>query len=507
MIAVPLAGALLLVPIPRSRTGWILGVALLSLAVVLAIGTSLATADPAALVATSYEAQLQWLASPSITLHLGLDGLSLLPLLLTPLIGGAALLAGWSEAGDRTRELAAGLLLLVSCLEGVFASLDLITYALFLQVAILALAHLMAGSGRCGDRPAAMHLALVNLVGAVAFVAGTTFLQASCQRLSGMVSYDLAELSGASLPAALQIGLFLAFFSCFALQMSLVPLHGWMVRALGEGSITGAVALAGLWPMTGAYGLVRIGLSLFPAAGVELAVYGAVLAAGGVVYGGLLALVQPDLRRRLAYANVAFSGLFLLGMCSLAASGVLGSALLVLGQSPLRALLVLLAVVLGGRAMAGPQLGISWREMAAACWLVGVLALVGSPAFSAFHGQVLLLVSAAAVHPVASGVALAGMVLVGVALLYPFVGMGRSESPAHRLGLRLGLAAALLMAAALGGGLYPRPWVEWVEAGLYRSVSQAGLKVQAEATVESGAAGDGPNTGGVEESDPGGEGE
>ena len=103
-IAVPLAGALLLVLIPRARTGWILGAALLILGLDLALVAYLATADPADLVATRYEARLQWLASPSVSVHLGLDGLSLVPLLLTPLVAGAALLAGWSEAGISTSE-------------------------------------------------------------------------------------------------------------------------------------------------------------------------------------------------------------------------------------------------------------------------------------------------------------------------------------------------------------------------------------------------------------------
>lgn len=478
IIAAPLAGALLLGIIPRVRTGWILGVALLALAADLAMALCLAAADPADLVAAGYEVKLQWLTSPLILVHLGLDGLSLVPVVLTPLIASTALLAGWSEAGDRTREMAAGLLVLASSLVGLFVSLDLITYAFFLHVAVLALAHLIAGSGRCGDGRAATQLALVNLVGAASFLGAAIFLHTSCQRVAGAISYGLEELSGVSLPVDLQVGLFLAFFFCFALQLSLFPLHGWMIQALGMGSTTGGVALAGLWCLTGAYGLVRIGLSLFPAAVQILAAYGAPLGALSAVYGGLLALVQPDLRRRLGYANVGFSGLVLLGACTLTTPGVLGSALLAFGQGPLRALLFLLAIALGRSAMTGPEklAGTGSGRMGAACWLAGALALVGAPAFSAFHGEVLILAAALASRPLAGVLALVGMGLVGVSLLYPFLAMARRRDSDGKLRIRVGVAAVVLTATALGGGLHPQPWVERVEAGLQQIATVAGLK-------------------------------
>jgi len=491
VIAVPLAGALVLGIIPRARVGWILSVALLALGVDLAMAIYLATADPASLVATGYEVKLQWLASPSISVHLGLDGLSLGPVVLTPLVACVALLAGWSEAGDRTRELAAGLLVLTASLVGVFTSLDLIAYALFLHVAILALAYLISGSGRCGDNRAAIHLALVNLIGAASFLGGALFLHASCQRVAGAISFDLAELVGVSLPVGLQVSLFLAFFFCFAVQLSLFPLHGWMVQALGTGSTTGAVALAGLWCLTGTYGLVRIGLPLFPAAAEALAGYGALLGAASVVYGGLLSLVQPNLRRRFAYAGAGFSGLVLLGVCTLQTSGVAGSVLLALGQAPLRALLLVLAVTLGGSAMTGqgePQ-GSGGGRAAAACWLAGAVALAGAPAFSAFHGEVLVLVAALATRPLAGALALGGVCLAAVALLHPLLATARRQDRLGGLGLRVGLAAAVLMAAALGGGLHPRPWVQRVEAGLQQVVSAADLKHLPEAAHDPDAGG------------------
>lgn len=453
----PLAALPVIAALPRRRPAWASAAAAAGL--VAQAFVILLTAQASGWLARGGVAAggppTAWLTSAGASWDLRLDGMNLVPALLTPALGLGALVASWRDGGERSRERAMALLLTAAAAVGVFCSFDLVALCFALQVAALAAAYLLGSVADEAGRRAAVRFAVFHLAAATALLALVLGLQAW---LEGPAITSLEGLSAAAAPAGVQSALLAAAVLCFAVPMALVPAHGWLASACASGGRTGALLVMGLWHQIGVYGLCRVGLGLFPAAAARWAGTGAALAVVATVYAALIAAAQPDLRRRLAWVSAAFSGSMFLALCTGTVEGAVGAMLMASAQAPVRLVLAALAQ----RAPA-PRDGVGEAgRTAAALWLVASLALVALPGSGAFAGAVLAGTSIARDWPIHGLLVLGALGLASGAQLAPYARLrgGPGGSTGLSRGLRLVGAAAL--ALALLSGLRPAPLVELI---------------------------------------------
>ena len=461
LICLPLAGAVCCAATPRRMPGLALGFAVvtaaaeLALLILLAFGGDstlpgvVAESGFAATAGFEYSEHYRWVPAFGLSLHFGLDGLSLYPLLITALLVPISLvLSRHQGAATQTRpfatapkELAAALLLLEASLAAVFLSLDLLLFVGLCQLALLLLLFILGseledgatgvvGMAATARRSAAVKFAVFNLVGTSALLIGVLFLKSKANHLTGMNSFDYADLHGLSLPFEQEVWLLLAFCLCFAIQLPLFPFHGWFADACAAAPKPALALLAGSWSLVGLYGFVRFCLPLFPRAAELLSDYGALLATISIFYGGLLALVQTEAKRRIAFACLSVNGLLLLGLCSGTVDGIHGSIVHMSNHGLSRAALLLLAAVMCERiGFEGMGPGVTDHGQARSlwvgarriplltvCWLASSLAFVGMPGSGGFPGQLLILTGAYDAFPAVAAAALVGAIISAMAV-------------------------------------------------------------------------------------------
>ena len=461
LICLPLAGALCCAAIPRRLPGLALGFAVVTAVAELALlilltfagdstlHAAVAESGPATAVGFEYSEQYRWVPAFGMSLHFGLDALSTYPLLLTALLVPISLILSRREgavtklglSATEPKELAAALLLLEASLAAVFLSLDLLLFVGLCQLTLLLLLFVLGseledgvtgatGMAATARRSAATKFAVFNLVGTSSLLIGVLFLKSKAGYLTGVNSFDYADLHGLSLPFEQEVWLLLAFCLCFAIQLPLFPFHGWFTDACAAAPKPALALLAGSWSLVGVYGFVRFCLPLFPRATELLSDYGALVATISIFYGGLLALVQTEAKRRIAFACVSVNGLLLLGLCSGNVDGIHGSIVHMSNHGLSRAALLLLAAVMCER-IGFEEMGLGVSEQGEArslwvgarripllvvCWLVTSLAFVGMPGSGGFPGQLLILTGAYDAFPAVVAAALVGAIISAMAI-------------------------------------------------------------------------------------------
>ena len=256
-----------------------------------------------------------WISSPPINYHVGVDGLSLFLVLLTTFLTPISVLASWSSINHRVKEFFIMLLMLEVGVIGVFLSLDLFLFFLFWEVMLIPMAFLIGIWGHDRRIYAAVKFVIYTMAGSILMLVGIVWLY----HATG--TFDLPriqEMLAAGTPQLVDSGgemlLFLAFFVAFAIKVPLFPLHTWLPDAHVEAPTAGSVMLAGVLLKMGTYGMMRFCLPLFPDSAHRAAPYIAVLAIIGIIYGALVAMVQPNLKKLVAYSSVSHLGFVVLGI-------------------------------------------------------------------------------------------------------------------------------------------------------------------------------------------------
>ena len=254
-----------------------------------------------------------WIPNLHIHYHMGIDGISLFLVLLTTFLTPLAVLCSWNSIQDHVKEFFAMLLVLEMGMVGVFCALDLFLFFLFWEVMLIPMYFLIGIWGHGRKIYAALKFILYTMFGSILMLVAILWLY----RVSG--SFDLPAIqrmlsSGLSLPWGTQLLMFLAFMLAFAIKVPLFPLHTWLPDAHTEAPTAGSVILAGVLLKMGTYGMLRFCLPLFPEAAHRAAPIVAVLAIIGIVYGALVAMVQVDLKRLVAYTSVSHLGFVVLGI-------------------------------------------------------------------------------------------------------------------------------------------------------------------------------------------------
>ncbi|WP_022834882.1 complex I subunit 4 family protein [Salisaeta longa] len=434
--------------------------------------------DPA--VATSHMPQLAthvaWLpAMFDISYFVGIDGLNILLILLTTLLGPIVVLSSWTYIGEKERGYYGLLLLLQTGITGVFASFDLLLFYVFFELTLIPMYFIIGVWGGEDRVYAAIKFVLYTLVGSLLMLAGILYLGYSAGEAinGGVFTTDWYKLLQYNVPLADQGWLFFLFALSFAIKVPLFPLHTWLPDAHVQAPTGGSVILAGVLLKMGTYGLVRFCLPFFPSAAFEAAMFIAVLAVIGIVYGALVARVQPDAKKLVAYSSVAHLGFVVLGIFAFTTEAMQGAVIQMVNHGISTGALFLLVGMLyerrhtrlmeeyGGLATSVPIL--------TTLMIFSVLASAGLPGLNGFVGEFMILLGAFKSQvigdPVLIGVATTGVILAAVYLLHMVYKtfFGELTNEANRTmddvnGREFGLMAPLVV-LMLVMGFYPQPFL------------------------------------------------
>jgi NADH-quinone oxidoreductase subunit M len=435
----PAAGALVIALVPSGRgaahrvAG--LGVALLTLAAALPLWTRF-DADSAEF---QFEVVHRWMPSLGVSFHLGIDGISLLLVLLTTLLTPIALASAWHAIEDRTKEFVITMLLLETGMLGVFVSLDLFLFFVFWEAMLIPM-YLVIGVWGGGNRIyAAVKFVLYTMVGSALMLVAILALYFQHGTATGTYTFDLPTLARWVLPPGLgQDLMFLAFALAFAIKVPLFPFHTWLPDAHVEAPTAGSVILAGVLLKMGTYGFLRFCLPLFPDATVSFAPLVFALAVIGIVYGAWVSTVQADLKKLVAYSSVSHLGFVMLGLFTLNQQGVVGGVIQMVNHGLSTGALFLMVGMIYERRHTRliAEFGGLWKVIPAfsALFLVVVLSSLGLPGLNGFVGEFLVLVGAFQVNRWVTALATTGIVFAAVYLLgmYQRVVFGEVTHEANR---------------------------------------------------------------------------
>ncbi len=424
VIALPLAGFLILLALPRRHDQTFRAGALAVSLVVFLV--SLGLALPAARSAYGYwlETDLPWISFPPIRYHVGLDGLSLWLVILTTLLTPIAVLISWRHIDRRVKEFYAFLLLLEFGLVGVFVALDLFLFYVFWEVSLVPMYFLIGVWGHERRIYAAVKFFLYTMAGSVLMLGAIIYLYNRAGTFDYTLIVALLESGKLHFSARVEMLLFLAFFLAFAIKVPLFPLHTWLPDAHVEAPTAGSVMLASVMLKMGCYGLVRFCLPLFPLASRESAPWIVALAIVGIIYGALVAMVQPNMKKLVAYSSVSHLGFVVLGIFSFTQKGLDGAVYQMLNHGVSTGALFILVGYLyerrhsleiadyGGVATPAPNLS--------AVFLITTLASIGLPTLNNFVGEFLVLQGAAEVNFRWTAFAATGVILSAVYMLWMY---------------------------------------------------------------------------------------
>ena len=391
---IPLAGGLLLLLVPRRDRDirlFSLVITLLAFVLSLHLPVHFHRAQPG----FQYEIDKQWISSPNIHYHMGVDGFSVWLVVLTTFLTPLCVLISWKSIHERVKEFFIILLILETALIGVFTSLDLFLFYFFWEATLIPMALLIGIYGHGRRVYAAVKFFLYTMIASVFMLASILWLYVK------VGSFDFVTIQNAirngqvgNFPGAAH-WLFLGFFVAFAVKVPLFPVHTWLPDAHVEAPTAGSVLLAGVLLKMGTYGMLRFNLGLFPEQSRHNAPWIMVLALIGIIYGALVAMVQPNMKKLIAYSSISHLGFVVLGIFSFTTAGLNGAEFVMLAHGVSTGALFMLAGIiyerrhtyeireLGGLAATMP--------IYAAFFLFMVLSSVGLPLLNGFIGEFLVL--------------------------------------------------------------------------------------------------------------------
>lgn len=407
-----------------------------------------------------------WIGRFGIRYTLGMDGISLLLVLLTTFLQIIAILISWPV--QRHVPLFCALLLVLEAgLIGVFLALDLVLFYLFWETMLIPLFFLISVWGHERRRYAAVKFFLYTVGGSLLMLVAIIALYLIHGEQTGVYTFALDTLKQTRLTRLQEYLLYAGFMLAFAVKAPLMPFHTWLPDAHTEAPVAGSVDLAGLLLKTGVYGMIRVAFPLFPMATSETLPLLAFLALSGMFHAAWAAYRQDDIKRMIAYSSISHLGLVVLGLVSGSAVAWQGSILLMLTHGVTTGALFIMTTIIrqrtGTRSLA--QLGGMWSQTPnlAAFFLLFSLASLGLPGLANFSGEILVLLGTFQTHPVWAAFALFGMVFAAAYLLRMVQGViwGAPAAPTagHDLSLREWLVLTPLAILTVWIGLYPAPFL------------------------------------------------
>jgi len=424
IIFIPTLGALLLLVLPSTNGKLIRVVTFTVMLVDFVVSLPLFFAFNANTAAFQFVEKVDWVPSLGISYHLGLDGISLLLVLLTTFLGPIVVL-GSAGIKKSLRGYFASMLILQTGMLGTFLSLDLFLFYVFWEVMLIPMYFLIGIWGGVERIYAAVKFFIYTMVGSLLMLVGILWIyfNTTVPGIGHTFDYTLI-MEHASMASKAQIWLFAAFALAFAIKVPMFPFHTWLPDAHVQAPTAGSVILAGVLLKMGTYGYIRFAMPMFPE-GVEFfKPLMLILAVVGIIYGALVSIVQPDMKKLVAYSSVSHLGFVMLGLFALNSQGVTGAMIQMINHGlSTGALFLLVGVVYDRRhtRLIADYGGIAKvMPFYAAVFMVVMLSSVGVPGLNGFVGEFLILIGAYQTAPAFAIFAAAGVILAAIYLLWMY---------------------------------------------------------------------------------------
>ncbi len=466
----PLVGVLVILLLPRQRLALIRWTALITSLITFGLSLAMLAQFDAANPDLQMVIRVPWIQIGTWTIeyHLGVDGLSILLVLLTTLLTPISILSTWKAIDERVKEFMVFFLLLEIGMVGVFLAQDLFLFYIFWEFTLVPMYFLIGIWGGPRRTYAAVKFFLYTMAGSILMLLAIVWLALQTGTFSVP---DLIARGG--IPANVQTWLFLAFAAAFAIKVPMWPLHSWLPDAHVEAPTAGSVILAGVLLKMGTYGFLRFNLPLFPEASVRFAPWIAGLAVVGIIYGAVVSYPQRDVKKLVAYSSVSHLGFVMLGLFALNPQGIQGGLLQMINHGLSTGALFLAVGMIYERRHTREfdAFGGLWKVMPiyAALTLVITLSSMGLPGLNGFVGEFTILLGAfgsqAIRSPWFAGLAATGVILAAIYLLYMFqrMFMGPLDKEENKklkdLGWREVVTLAPLIILIFWIGLYPAPFL------------------------------------------------
>ncbi len=429
---------------------------------------------------TTYEMQFterrSWIPALGISYALGIDGISALFVVLTALLGWICVLASWVAIDRKVKEFMVSLLVMQALMLGVFCALDLFLFYVFWEAMLIPMYMIIGVWGGDGRVYAAFKFFLYTLAGSLLFLIGVIVLY-----LHGG-TFDILALTALELPFRVQSWLFFAFLIAFAVKVPMVPVHTWLPDAHVQAPTAGSIILAAVLLKMGAYGFLRFSLPMLPQASVHYATLMLALSVLAIVYGGLLALAQDDLKKLVAYSSISHMGFVTLGIFALNLRGLEGGILQMFNHGVTTGALFLLVGLIYERTHTRSIADYGGLMKAAPVYTaflaLFVLSSMALPGTNSFVGELLVLSGGFAANPALTATAVLGALLGAAYLLgmYRKVALGPASVGARfkiqNVNARELAAILPLAVLVLWVGLYPKPFLAVIDASVKHLLMQ-----------------------------------
>jgi NADH-quinone oxidoreductase subunit M len=417
---IPLAGALFILMI-RDKDPAIVArnarfVALWASGINFVLSTYLWFNFNSATAAFQFVEKANWMPVLGLTYHMGVDGISVLFVLLTTLLTPICVLASWRSIKDRVKEYMISFLILETMMVGMFCALDMMVFYIFFEGVLIPMFLIIGIWGGPRRVYSAFKLFLYTLAGSVLMLLAmfTMYYEAG--------TTDITKLLVHNFPVDMQAWLWLAFLASFAVKVPMWPVHTWLPDAHVEAPTAGSVILAGVLLKFGGYGMLRFSLPMFPVASADFAPLIYALSIVAVVYTSLVALVQEDMKKLIAYSSVAHMGFVTIGIFTVTVQGIEGAVYVMLSHGVVSAALFLIVGVVYDRIHSrdiAAYGGLVHRMPAyALVFMLFMLASVGLPGTGGFVGEFLVLLGAFQVNTWVAALAALGVILGAAYMLY-----------------------------------------------------------------------------------------
>lgn len=511
LIAIPVLGALGLVLhgalAPYRNESHSRAIALLTTLVTFGVSLFLLTGAGGDTAAMRFEQNNVWIRSIGTNYHVGVDGISLWLVLLTTLIMPISVLASWTAVEERQLSYYVFLLLLEAAMIGVFVSLDLLVFYLFFEASLVPMFFLIGIWGGKKRTYAAVKFFIYTAVGSLLMLAAIIALYFYYGSFDYTVILARMTETGRAYGSATELLLFAGFALAFLIKVPLFPVHTWLPDAHTEAPTAGSVILAGVLLKMGTYGLLRFNFALFPEASRRAAPLIIALAIIGIIYGALVAMVQPDVKRLVAYSSVSHMGFVVLGLFSFTEYGMQGALYQMLNHGVSTPALFLLVGMIYERRHTR-QIGdygglVKVMPLFSVLFVFASLSSIGLPLLNGFVGEFLIMLgmwmSNFSFAKVATMFAATGVIWAAVYMLWMLqrvvFGRIRHEENRHLKDLswrEIGLLAPLVVLMIVMG-VYPRPFLDRTEGAITQVRSRVvqpatGGSLHAESTAPAAAA-------------------
>ena len=430
---------------------------------------------------------LTWMPDFNIGYKMGIDGISMLFVMLTTLLTPICILASWENIDDRVKEYMISFLVLETFMIGMFCALDLVVFYIFFEAVLIPMFLIIGIWGGPRRVYASFKFFLYTLAGSVLMLLAimAMYFDAGTTDIQGLMVHRF--------PAELQTWLWLAFFASFAVKIPMWPVHTWLPDAHVEAPTAGSVILAAVLLKFGGYGLLRFSLPMFPEASVMFTPLIFTLSIIAVIYTSLVALAQEDMKKLIAYSSVAHMGFVTIGAFTLTVQGIEGAIFVMLAHGVISAALFLIVGVVYDR--------IHSREIAAygglvhrmpgysLIFMIFMLGSVGLPGTAGFVGEFLVLVGAFKANTWVAALAATGLILGAAYMLYLYqrviFGSLTKDSLAaiKDMSLREVAIFAPLIVLVILMGVYPAPFLDIMHVSVANMITNIESALNASAAI------------------------